>query len=178
MLPKCPTGMDGFDEITDGGLPLGGPTLVCGSAGCGKTLFAVEFLVNGATQFNDPGVFISFEESIEELTQNVTSLSFDLPDLVERKMMAIDYVREERSEIEETGEFDLEGLFIRRGHAIDSICAKRVVLDTIETLFAGLSDGGILRAGAARHASISHSKSRATRTLAIRSRSALTWIHG
>src|SRR5215212_6716973 len=118
MLPKCPTGITGFDEITEGGLPRGRPTLVCGSAGCGKTLFAVEFLVNGAVHFGDPGVFISFEETAEELTQNVTSLGFDLNHLAERKLLAMDYVRVERSEIEETGEYDLEGLFIRLGHAI------------------------------------------------------------
>jgi len=146
MLPKCPTGILGFDEITEGGLPVGRPSLVCGSAGCGKTLFAIEFLVNGAVKYGDPGVFVSFEETKEELTQNVTSLGFDLDDLAERNLVAIDYVRVERSEIEETGEYDLEGLFIRLGHAIDSIGAKRVVLDTIESLFSGLLNTGILRA--------------------------------
>ncbi|MDL5503135.1 MAG: ATPase domain-containing protein, partial [Candidatus Methanoperedens sp.] len=134
------------DEITDGGLPKGRPTLVCGSAGCGKTLLAMEFLVRGATQYDEPGVFMSFEESPEELVQNVASLGFDLNDLEARKMMSLDHVRIERSEIEETGEYDLEGLFIRLNHSIDSIGAKRVVLDTIESLFGGLSNESILRA--------------------------------
>jgi len=145
-LQKCQTGIRGLDDITDGGLPEGRPTLVCGSAGCGKTLFAIEFLVRGADQYNEPGVFISFEESSEELAQNVASLGFDLKDLEARKKINIDQVRIERSEIEETGEYDLEGLFIRLNHAIDSIGAKRVVLDTIESLFGGLSNEGILRA--------------------------------
>jgi len=145
-LPKCQTGIRGLDEITDGGIPKGRPTLVCGSAGCGKTLLAMEFLVRGAAQYNEPGVFMSFEESSEELTQNVASLGFDLNDLAARKKMYIDQVRIERSEIEETGEYDLEGLFIRLNHAIDSIGANRVVLDTIESLFGGLANEGILRA--------------------------------
>ena len=145
-LPKCPTGIQGLDEITGGGLPQGRPTLVCGSAGCGKTLLAMEFLVRGATEFDEPGVFMAFEETAEELTQNVRSLGFDLDDLARRKKMALDYVRVERSEIEETGEYDLEGLFIRLGYAIDSVGAKRVVLDTIESLFGGLSNDAILRA--------------------------------
>ena len=145
-LPKTPTGIQGLDEITGGGLPLGRPTLVCGTAGCGKTLLAMEFLVRGATQFNEPGVFMAFEETAAELTQNVRSLGFDLDALVEQKKISLDYVRIERSEIEETGEYDLEGLFIRLGCAIDSIGAKRVVLDTIESLFSGLSNAAILRA--------------------------------
>lgn len=145
-LPKCQTGIRGLDEITDGGLPKGRPTLVCGSAGCGKTLLAMEFLVRGAVQYNEPGVFMSFEESSGELVQNVASLGFDLKDLEARKMMSLDHVRIERSEIEETGEYDLEGLFIRLNHSIDSIGAKRVVLDTIESLFGGLSNESILRA--------------------------------
>lgn len=145
-LLKSLTGIQGFDEITDGGLPTGRPTLVCGSAGCGKTLFGMEFLVRGATQFNEPGVFMSFEETSEELIQNVASLGFDLDDLVNQKKIALDHVYIERSEIEETGEYDLEGLFIRLGYAIDSIGAKRVVLDTIESLFAGLPNQLILRA--------------------------------
>src|SRR5664280_1140818 len=136
-LPKSPTGIQGFDEITGGGLPTGRPTLVCGGAGCGKTLFGMEFLVRGATQFNEPGVFMSFEETNEELTKNVASLGFDLEDLIKHKKIALDHVHIERSEIEETGEYDLEGLFIRLNYAIDSIGAKRVVLDTIESLFAG-----------------------------------------
>ncbi|HEX7627741.1 MAG TPA: circadian clock protein KaiC [Candidatus Methanoperedens sp.] len=145
-LPKCRTGIRGLDEITEGGLPKGRPTLVCGNAGCGKTLLAMEFLIRGAVQYNEPGVFLSFEESSEELSQNVASLGFDLKDLAERKKMFLDYIHIERNEIEETGEYDLEGLFIRLNHAIDSIGAKRVVLDTIESLFGGLSNEGILRA--------------------------------
>jgi circadian clock protein KaiC len=143
---KSPTGIQGFDEITAGGLPAGRPTLVCGSAGCGKTLFGMEFLVRGATLYNEPGVFMSFEETNEELIKNVASLGFDLEDLIEHKKIALDHVHIERSEIEETGEYDLEGLFIRLGYAIDSIGAKRVVLDTIESLFAGLPNQLILRA--------------------------------
>jgi len=145
-LPKTPTGITGFDEITDGGLPKGRPTLVCGGAGCGKTLFRVEFLVRGAIQFNEPGVFMSFEETKEEITQNVVSLGFELDNLVKSKKIVLDHVYIERSEIEETGEYDLEGLFIRLGYAIDSIGAKRVVLDTIESLFAGLPNQLIIRA--------------------------------
>ncbi|HEY3322472.1 MAG TPA: circadian clock protein KaiC [Planctomycetota bacterium] len=146
VLPKCPTGIKGLDEITRGGLPLGRPTLLCGAAGCGKTLMAMEFIVRGATEFNEPGVYMCFEETAQELTQNVRSLGFDLDALVEQKKLVMSYVRVERSEIEETGEYDLEGLFIRLGHAIDTIGAKRVVLDTIESLFAGLSNTAILRA--------------------------------
>lgn len=145
-LPKSPTGIQGLDEITDGGLPQGRPTLVCGSAGCGKTLLAMEFLVHGAMKYHEPGVFMAFEETAEELTQNVQSLGFDLNELIGRKKLVIDFVRVERSEIEETGEYDLEGLFVRLNHAIDSVGAKRVVLDTIETLFSGLSNLSILRA--------------------------------
>jgi len=145
-LLKSPTGIQGFDEITGGGLPTGRPTLICGSAGCGKTLFGMEFLVRGATEFNEPGVFMSFEETNEELIQNVFSLGFDLKNLMKHKKIALDHVHIERSEIEETGEYDLEGLFVRLGYAIDSIGAKRVVLDTIESLFAGLPNQLILRA--------------------------------
>ena len=145
-LPKCPTGIHGLDEITNGGLPRGRPTLVCGGAGCGKTLFAVEFLVRGAMQFGEPGVFMSFEETSAELKSNVASLGFDLARLIRRKKIVLDYVYIERSEIEETGEYDLEGLFVRLNHAIDSIGAKRVVLDTLEALFAGLPNERILRA--------------------------------
>jgi circadian clock protein KaiC len=145
-LLKSPTGIQGFDEITGGGLPTGRPTLVCGGAGCGKTLFGMEFLVRGAIQFNEPGVFMSFEETNEELIKNVSSLGFDLEDLIKHKKIALDHVHIERNEIEETGEYDLEGLFIRLNYAIDSIGAKRVVLDTIESLFAGLPNQLILRA--------------------------------
>jgi circadian clock protein KaiC len=145
-LEKAQTGIAGLDEVTGGGLPKGRPTLVCGAAGCGKTLLAMEFLVRGATEFGEPGVFMAFEETAEELAQNVRSLGFDLPKLVRQKKLAVDYVRVERSEIEETGEYDLEALFVRVGHAIDTIGAKRVVLDTVESLFAGLSNQAILRA--------------------------------
>lgn len=146
LLPKSLTGILGLDEITEGGLPKGRPTLVCGSAGCGKTLLAMEFLVRGATEFNEAGVFMAFEETAKDLTQNVASMGFDLDALIADKKLVLDFVYIERSEIEETGEYDLEGLFIRLGEAIDSIGAKRVVLDTIESLFAGLPNPLILRA--------------------------------
>ena len=146
LLKKARTGITGFDEITSGGLPQGRPALLCGGPGCGKTLFSVEFLVRGARQFNEPGVFVAFEETPEELSKNVASLGFDLNRLIRQKKIAIDYVHIERSEIQETGEFDLEGLFIRLNHAIDSIGAKRVVLDTLESLFSGLPNEAILRA--------------------------------
>jgi circadian clock protein KaiC len=146
QLPKSPTGIQGLDEITGGGLPKGRTTLVCGDTGCGKTLLAMEFLVRGATQFNEPGVFMAFEEAAKDLTQNVASLGFDLKDLVARKKLALDFAYFERSEIEESGEYDLEGLFIRLGQAIDSVHARRVVLDTIEALFAGMLNPLILRA--------------------------------
>ncbi|RIL04543.1 MAG: KaiC 1 [Proteobacteria bacterium] len=145
-LEKAPTGIAGLDQVTAGGLPRARPTLVCGSAGCGKTLLAMEFLVRGATQFDEPGVFMSFEERSEELAANVASLGFDLEALAADKKLAIDHVRVERSEIEETGEYDLEGLFIRIGWAVDRIGARRIVLDTIEALFSGLSNPAILRA--------------------------------
>ena len=144
-LTKSLTGIAGLDEITKGGLPRGRPTLVCGGAGSGKTLFAMEFLVRGAVEFGEPGVFIAFEETAEELVKNVKSLGFDLDKLSKQKKLAIDYVHLDRGEIQETGEYDLEGLFIRIGHAIDSVGAKRIVLDTIEALFAGLSNDFILR---------------------------------
>jgi len=146
QLPKAPTGIQGLDEITGGGLPKGRPTLVCGGAGCGKTLLAMEFLVRGAIEFDEPGVFMAFEETAKDLTKNVASLGFDLDGLIAEKKMVLDFVYIERSEIEETGEYDLEGLFIRLGQSIDSIGAKRVVLDTIESLFAGLPNPLILRA--------------------------------
>ncbi len=144
-LVKSPTGIEGLDEVTGGGLPAGRPTLICGSAGCGKTLFGIEFLVHGAVRFGEPGVFFAFEETPEELAQNVRSLGFDLDDLVRRNLLSVDYVHIERSEIEETGEYDLEGLFLRLGFAIDSIGAKRVCLDTLETLFGGLGNEAVLR---------------------------------
>src|SRR6188474_2322460 len=136
-LPKSPTGIPGLDEITGGGLPAGRPTLVCGSAGAGKTMLAIEFLVRGAIEFDEPGVFMMFEENAAELIANVRSLGFDVDQLVAQKKLKLDHVHVERSEIEETGEYDLEGLFIRLAHAVESVNAKRVVLDTIEALFAG-----------------------------------------
>jgi circadian clock protein KaiC len=145
LFPKTPTGVDGLDEITEGGFPKGRPTLVCGGAGCGKTLLAIQFLVKGITEYDEPGVFMSFEESGPDLAQNVQSLGFDLNKLMEAEKLKVDYVRVERSEIEETGEYDLEGLFIRLNYAIDSIGAKRVVLDTIESLFAGIENTTLLR---------------------------------
>jgi circadian clock protein KaiC len=146
MLPKSPTGIEGLDEITRGGLPTGRPTLVCGAAGCGKSLLATEFLVRGALEYGEPGVLMAFEEKPEEIAMNVRSLDFRVDELVKAKKLAIDYVHFERSEIDETGEFDLEGLFVRLNYAIDQIGAKRVVLDTIEVLFSGLDNHFILRA--------------------------------
>ena len=145
MLTKSPTGIKGFDEITGGGLPHGRSTLICGSAGCGKTVFGMEFLVRGALQYDEPGVFMSFEENEEDLIKNFSSLGFNLPTLIEQKNIAVDHVFIDRSEIEETGEYDLEGLFIRLGMAIDQVGARRVVLDTIESLFSGFTNEGILR---------------------------------
>ncbi len=145
-LAKARTGVTGLDEVTLGGLPAGRPTLICGGPGCGKTLLATSFLVNGAVMFNEPGVFMSFEESSDDLIKNVCSLGYDLGALVAKKKIAIDFVRVERSEIEESGEYDLEGLFVRLDYAIKSVGAKRVVLDTLEVLFAGLGDTQILRA--------------------------------
>ena len=145
QLLKCPTGIQGLDEITGGGLPIGRPTLVCGTAGCGKTLFGMEFLVRGVTQYSEPGVFMAFEETAEELTQNVASLGWDLEQLIAEEKLSIDYIHLEPHEIEETGEYNLDGLFIRLASAIASVHAKRVVLDTIEVLFAGLSNASIVR---------------------------------
>jgi circadian clock protein KaiC len=146
VLPKSPTSIQGLDEITSGGLPTGRPTLVCGGAGCGKTLFAMEFLVRGATMYNEPGAFFSFEETENELTSNVASLGFDLDALVKRKKIWLEHIHVDRSELEEGGEFDLEGLFVRIHLAIETIGAKRVVLDTIESLFSELPNPQILRA--------------------------------
>ncbi len=146
LLPKSPTGIPGMDEITGGGLPKGRPTLIAGAAGCGKTLFAMEFLVKGVTEYDEPGVFVAFEENAEELAQNVASLGFDVKKLIKQKQLIIDSIRVESREFQEAGEYDLDGLFIRLGHAIDSIGAKRVVLDTIEVLFSALPNHGILRA--------------------------------
>jgi len=144
-LPKTPTGIRGLDEITGGGLPRGRPTLVCGSAGCGKTLLAMEFLVRGATQYGEPGACITFEETEAELAQNVRSLGFDVEAMVADNRLAFDHIHVDKREIEETGEYDLEGLFLRLGLAIDSVGAKRVVLDTIESLFSGFSNMAVLR---------------------------------
>ncbi|WP_454801896.1 circadian clock protein KaiC [Mucilaginibacter phyllosphaerae] len=144
-LPKVLTGITGLDEITGGGLPQGRPTLICGEAGSGKTLMSIEFIVRGAVTYNEPGVFVAFEEKSDELAMNVASLGFDLKRLQEEKKIKIDHVHIDRSEIEETGEYDLEGLFIRLGYAIDSIGAKRVVLDTLENLFSGLDNLAVLR---------------------------------
>ncbi len=144
-LVKVATGIDGFDEITGGGLPQGRPTLVCGGPGCGKTLFALQFLVHGAAH-GESGVFVTFEETEEDILKNAASLGYDVPGLIARKRLALEYIRVERSEIEETGEYDLEGLFIRLDHALRTTKARRIVLDTIESLFAGLSNAGVLRA--------------------------------
>jgi len=145
QLKKCPTGINGLDEITFGGLPQGRPTLICGGPGAGKTLFGIEFIVNGVQMFNEPGVIIAFEEKADELAVNVASLGFNLQRLQSDKKIKIDYVHVDKTQIEETGEYDLSGLFVRLEHAINSIKAKRVVLDTIENLFSGLSNKGILR---------------------------------
>lgn len=145
-LEKAGTGIHGLDEITGGGLPQGRSTLVCGGAGCGKTLLGMEFLVHGALDFGEPGVFMAFEETVADLTQNVASLGFDLGDLTQRNLLMVDFVRIERSALEESGAYDLEGLFIRLGYAIDRIGARRVVLDTIEALFSALPNQAILRA--------------------------------
>lgn len=144
-LRKVPTGINGFDVITGGGLPAGRPSLVCGSAGCGKSLFAAEFLIRGAIEQGEPGVLMTFEESAHDIIENVASLGFNVPALVAQKKLVIDHVRVERSELEENGEYDLEALFIRLGYAVKSIGAKRVVLDTIEALFSGLTNQGVLR---------------------------------
>jgi circadian clock protein KaiC len=145
-LEKARTGIAGFDEVTNGGVPKGRPTIVCGGPGCGKTMFALEFLVRGAVQYNEPGVLMTFEETSEDMKKNVASLGFDLKGLAARKKLVLEYVRIEPAEIQETGEYDLEGLFIRLKHAADSIGAKRVVLDTPEAIFSGFSNTGLLRA--------------------------------
>ena len=144
-LHKCPTGIKGFDEITEGGLPKNRISLICGSTGSGKTLFGIDFLINGVINYNEPGIFMSFEETEDELYKNVASLNLDLQGLVSQKKILLDYVLLERRDIQEKGEFNLEGLFVRLELAIDSIGAKRVVIDSIDSLFAGLADDGILR---------------------------------
>jgi circadian clock protein KaiC len=146
QLKKSPSGITGFDEITGGGLPAGRPTIVCGGPGCGKTMFAMEFLIRGATEFGEPGVLMTFEETGEEMSRNVESLGFNVPSLVDKKKLFLDYVRIEPSEIQETGEYDLEGLFVRLQHAVESVGAKRVVLDTVEAIFSGFANVGMLRA--------------------------------
>lgn len=145
QLEKTPTGIDGFDDVTRGGLPRGRPTLLCGAAGCGKTLFGIQFLVRGALDHGEPGVFLAFEETERDLAENSASLGFDLVELQKQKLLEIDHVRIERAEIEETGEYDLEGLFLRLDAAISAIGAKRVVIDTLETIFGGLSNHAVLR---------------------------------
>jgi circadian clock protein KaiC len=145
LLSKSPTSIQGFDEISGGGLPTGRPTLVCGSAGCGKTLFAMEFLIKGATNYNEPGVFISFEETESELTANVASLGFDLAGLVKKKKIWLEYIHIDANEIKRTGEYDLKELFVRIHSAIEKIGAKRVVLDTSESLFSALPNSTIMR---------------------------------
>jgi len=145
-LEKAKTGIAGFDDITFGGVPKGRPTIVCGGPGCGKTMFAMEFLVRGAAEFNEPGVLMTFEETGEEITKNVASLGFDLDGLVACKKLTLDYVKVEPAEMEETGEYDLEGLFVRLQYAVESTGAKRVVLDTLEAIFSGFSNTGMLRA--------------------------------
>ena len=144
-LLKAPTGISGLDEVTHGGLPRGRPTLVCGPAGCGKTLMSMEFLVRGITEFGEPGVFVAFEESVDELVANVTSLGFDLKQLQDDGLLVIDHINLAPGDVQEAGDWDLEGLFIRLGAAIDEVGAKRVVLDTIETLFGAFTNAAILR---------------------------------
>ena len=145
VLQKVPTGIGGFDEVTHGGLPLGRTSLVCGAAGCGKTLFGMQFLIRGALDFGEPGAFVAFEESEEDLAKNVASLGFDVQELQRKKLLSVDHIRVERQEIEENGDYDLEGLFIRLGLALDSVKAKRLVIDTLETVFGGMSNHGLLR---------------------------------
>src|SRR5262245_9878963 len=145
VLAKARTGIEGFDEVTFGGLPRGRPTLVCGSAGSGKTLFGIEFLVRGAIQFDEPGVLIAFEESPDEIARNVASLGFDFNALVQSRKLAVDYIKIERNEVEQSGDYDLEGLFLRLGLAIESVGAKRVHIDTLEVMFSALPNEFILR---------------------------------
>ncbi|MDR3776421.1 MAG: circadian clock protein KaiC [Terracidiphilus sp.] len=150
QLAKVPTGIQGLDEVTGGGLPKGRVTLVCGRAGCGKSLLAMEFLVHGAVEYGEPGVCMNFEETEEKLTANVASLGFDLRDLIKRKKLLVDYVFIDRNEIAESGEFNLDGLFIRLAQAVKATKAKRVVLDSVEALFSGIADSAILRSELSR----------------------------
>lgn len=145
-LPKAPTGVAGLDEITGGGLPAARPTLVCGTAGCGKTLFSLEFLVRGALEYGEPGVFVAFEETAEDLQANAASLGFDLQSLIDQKLLIVDYIHLDPTEFEEAGDYDLEGLFIRLEAAVTRIGAKRIVLDTLEVLFASLTAEATIRA--------------------------------
>lgn len=145
VLKKVPTGIAGFDEVTGGGIPEGRTTLVCGAAGCGKTLFGMQFLIRGALEHREPGVFVAFEETEDDLAKNVASLGFNVKDLEERKLLCVDHVRIDRSEIEENGEYNLDGLFIRLELALGSVKAKRLVIDTLETVFGGMSDHAVLR---------------------------------
>jgi len=144
-LEKVPSGIKGLDVITGGGLPKGRPALISGGPGCGKTLFAMEFVIRGVTDYNEPGVFIAFEEKIEDLKKNFKSIGFDLEDLIKKKKLVLDHIFIDRSEIEETGEYNLEGLFIRLGALIDEVGAKRIAIDTLEAIFSGFSNEAILR---------------------------------
>ena len=173
-LAKSRTGIRGLDEITFGGLPRGRPTLVCGRAGCGKTLFSVEFLIHGVIDYDEPGVFVAFEETEEDLTKNVASLGFDLDKLSRQKKIVVEHIHVDPENIEETGDYDLEGLFIRLEAAIDAVGAKRVVLDTIETLFGALTNQGILRAELNRLFSWLKDKGVTTLITAERGQGALT----
>lgn len=145
QFPKVPSGIEGVDDVTHGGLPRGRPTLICGTAGTGKTIFGAVFLAQGAMKFQEPGVLVSFEETENEVAMNVKSLGIDVYELKARKKLLVEYIRLERREIEETGEYDLEGLFVRIGHAIDSIGAKRVVLDAIESVFSSFNNLAVIR---------------------------------
>jgi len=145
QLPKALTGIRGLDEVTCGGLPTGRTTLVCGSPGCGKTLLGMEFLIRGAMEYGEPGVCLSFEESVAELSANVASLGFDVKDLIARKLLAIDYIYLDRSSMQETGDYDLEALFVRLALAVNTVGAKRIFIDSVESLFASLANESILR---------------------------------
>jgi len=145
-ISKSPTGIDGFDDLTLGGLPTGRPTLVCGSAGCGKTLFASTFLLNGARDFDEPGVFVTFEERPVDIVSNVASLGFEMDQLIDEGKIWIEHIAVDPSELAEIGDYDLEALFLRLELAIDQVGAKRIVLDTIESLFSAFTNPAILRA--------------------------------
>jgi circadian clock protein KaiC len=149
-LAKAQTGIPGLDEITRGGLPAGRPTLIYGGPGCGKTILAMEFLVHGAQDLDEPGLFVSFEETEAQLLENFSSFGFGLEELIEKKKLKISYVELSRGEIVEAGAFSLDGLLIRLQHGIVEIGAKRVVLDSLETLFSSLSINERLRNEVAR----------------------------